>query len=180
MALINCPECGKEISDQAQSCINCGYVLHKETTIANDNGKKKMFSAHLLNIIAFCVPFLLAISSYIVDTLSQSEETNDGGLSISVGADVSSQGLFIAVLIGIAVFIIGLVLFFTKNIKTKKTLSYIYLIGSIVAISILFFTCAAGIVATCGLGIILFVPGILQIIAGTKFVSGVKDCEKMQ
>lgn len=27
MALINCPECGKEISDSAKKCINCGYVL---------------------------------------------------------------------------------------------------------------------------------------------------------
>ena len=27
MALIKCPECGKEVSDKAQACINCGYPL---------------------------------------------------------------------------------------------------------------------------------------------------------
>lgn len=27
MALINCPECGKEISDKAKACIHCGYPL---------------------------------------------------------------------------------------------------------------------------------------------------------
>ena len=27
MALINCPECGKEVSDKARSCIHCGYPL---------------------------------------------------------------------------------------------------------------------------------------------------------
>lgn len=27
MALINCPECGKEISDRAECCIHCGYPL---------------------------------------------------------------------------------------------------------------------------------------------------------
>lgn len=27
MALMNCPECGKEISDQAESCPYCGYPL---------------------------------------------------------------------------------------------------------------------------------------------------------
>lgn len=27
MALINCPECGKEISNNAKSCPNCGYSL---------------------------------------------------------------------------------------------------------------------------------------------------------
>ena len=29
MALINCPECNKEISDKAECCINCGYRLPK-------------------------------------------------------------------------------------------------------------------------------------------------------
>lgn len=28
MALIKCPECGKEISDKAIMCINCGYPLN--------------------------------------------------------------------------------------------------------------------------------------------------------
>ena len=27
MALIRCPECGKEVSDQAAACIHCGYPL---------------------------------------------------------------------------------------------------------------------------------------------------------
>lgn len=30
MALIECPECKKEISDTAKTCPNCGYELHKE------------------------------------------------------------------------------------------------------------------------------------------------------
>ena len=29
MALISCPECGKQISDQAPACIHCGYPLPK-------------------------------------------------------------------------------------------------------------------------------------------------------
>ena len=32
MALINCPECNKEISDKAECCINCGYKLPKQET----------------------------------------------------------------------------------------------------------------------------------------------------
>ena len=30
MSLITCPECGKQVSDMAQSCINCGYPLIQE------------------------------------------------------------------------------------------------------------------------------------------------------
>lgn len=32
MALINCPECGKEVSDTAKSCPHCGYELKKSET----------------------------------------------------------------------------------------------------------------------------------------------------
>ena len=30
MALIKCPECGKEISDKANVCIHCGYPLNEQ------------------------------------------------------------------------------------------------------------------------------------------------------
>ncbi|MCI8609460.1 MAG: zinc-ribbon domain-containing protein [Firmicutes bacterium] len=30
MALIHCPECGKEISDKSTCCIHCGYPLKEE------------------------------------------------------------------------------------------------------------------------------------------------------
>jgi hypothetical protein len=55
MALINCPECSKEISNSAETCLNCGYPI-KEYVIALkekirdigdiSNGEKKL----LLNI----------------------------------------------------------------------------------------------------------------------------------
>ena len=33
MALINCPNCGKEISDKAQKCVYCDYILTPESKI---------------------------------------------------------------------------------------------------------------------------------------------------
>lgn len=30
MALINCPECGKKISDKADACIHCGYPIQRQ------------------------------------------------------------------------------------------------------------------------------------------------------
>lgn len=30
MALISCPECGKEISDKVKSCPHCGYPIDNE------------------------------------------------------------------------------------------------------------------------------------------------------
>lgn len=34
MALINCPECGHEISNTAKTCINCGYKLRQRKAIS--------------------------------------------------------------------------------------------------------------------------------------------------
>lgn len=43
MALIKCPECGKEISDQSTVCIHCGFPLqNKNECIVN--GKKQDLS----------------------------------------------------------------------------------------------------------------------------------------
>lgn len=30
MALIDCPECGEEVSDQTESCPNCGYPVNSD------------------------------------------------------------------------------------------------------------------------------------------------------
>lgn len=38
MALINCPECSREISDKSTNCIHCGYPL-KSTNLCYINGK---------------------------------------------------------------------------------------------------------------------------------------------
>ena len=43
MALINCPECGKEISDKSKQCIHCGYPL-KQKNICLVNGKEQDLS----------------------------------------------------------------------------------------------------------------------------------------
>ena len=41
MALIKCPECGKEISDKAPSCIHCGFPLTSISTQSQDNTHQK-------------------------------------------------------------------------------------------------------------------------------------------
>ena len=33
LALIKCSECGKEVSDKAESCPNCGNPINKESKI---------------------------------------------------------------------------------------------------------------------------------------------------
>lgn len=45
MALINCPECGKEISDKSKQCIHCGYPLEE----SNNDNKNSAYSIRLIH-----------------------------------------------------------------------------------------------------------------------------------
>ena len=57
MALIKCPECGKEISDKAESCPNCGCpaseILSKkndrDTEVLINEFQKAIKESHLMN-----------------------------------------------------------------------------------------------------------------------------------
>lgn len=40
MAMISCPNCGKQISDRAKACPGCGYVLHKKEKAIEEQPKK--------------------------------------------------------------------------------------------------------------------------------------------
>lgn len=40
MALIQCPECGRNVSDQAQSCPNCGYPISR-AVVASGSGEEE-------------------------------------------------------------------------------------------------------------------------------------------
>ena len=72
MALIKCPECGKEVSDKAKACPNCGFEvallqlqnkvfikigLKKETTLANiviaDSSRNKLAYVQIGDIAEF-------------------------------------------------------------------------------------------------------------------------------
>lgn len=41
MALVKCPECGKEVSDQSETCIHCGYPLKKESKEAENTSTEE-------------------------------------------------------------------------------------------------------------------------------------------
>lgn len=61
MALINCPECGKEISDTAVSCPHCGYGIN-QTPVVTTRKKSNAIPVFLLIcfLIAGCICFYKA------------------------------------------------------------------------------------------------------------------------
>lgn len=54
MALIKCPECGKEISDQADFCPNCGYSFEEKKRKKSKvtSGRDKTSTGLILHSVA--------------------------------------------------------------------------------------------------------------------------------
>lgn len=61
MALVNCPECNKEISDTSEKCIHCGYTLHPEL-----KGKKK--KKRLITILSIAAILFIAVACWLAIT----------------------------------------------------------------------------------------------------------------
>ena len=56
MALMNCPECNKEISTEAVVCPNCGYVISKIETQTNEPKPNKKNS--VISIVGMCISII--------------------------------------------------------------------------------------------------------------------------
>lgn len=70
MALINCPECQKEISDQAKKCPNCGVSVKKEIArIKSEEISKTVTTKE--KVIAFVI--ILAIIIFIAYACNRPE-----------------------------------------------------------------------------------------------------------
>ena len=68
MALIKCPECGKEISDKTSSCPGCGYPINNikvenEQDIVNIRGKNKGKNFLIFGSMLFLVSMVFGIGT---------------------------------------------------------------------------------------------------------------------
>lgn len=66
MALINCPECNKEMSDTIKKCPHCGFVIKKKKVKKDKSvkGEKKKLKDKIINLLKnkkFWISFLIVI-----------------------------------------------------------------------------------------------------------------------
>lgn len=89
MALINCPECGKEVSDKAEQCPNCGCNIvkySKKIKKAEDKSKMKekketrktKNNKIIIALVCICAVSLIGnVTQFIIFTQNTNEEVSD-------------------------------------------------------------------------------------------------------
>ena len=70
MALIKCPECGKEFSDKASACPNCGCPTSEINTSSNSNNS----SEDELSSIWSTIPSTILVLKSFIDCRRQMKE----------------------------------------------------------------------------------------------------------
>lgn len=113
MGLINCPECGKEISDKAKKCVHCGKVLVEDkpaTKVCSDCGKENPIDA--TECVHCGCPF--AEESVVTETASvQNVQVEKPKKNL--------KKIIIPIIAAVAVIAVGLIIYNVKVIKPKNT-----------------------------------------------------------
>ena len=99
MSLINCPECNHEVSDQAATCPNCGYILKTEkttnvTSVASLPEKKKkklgcLFYCSIIILILMTITIVGAVLGN--DTPSSNNNTNYGNQNAALSTNAPTS-----------------------------------------------------------------------------------------
>lgn len=83
MALIKCPECGKEISDKASSCPSCGYPINStkvetEQDRVNIRGKNKGKTFLAFGGVLFSVTMIFGLGTANVELALRAKKLTRG------------------------------------------------------------------------------------------------------
>lgn len=83
MALINCPECGKQISNKAGSCPNCGCPINKveietEQDRINVRGKNKGKNCLVFGAVFFVISMIFGMSTVDAELMLRAKKLTKG------------------------------------------------------------------------------------------------------
>lgn len=158
MALIKCPECGKEISDTVKNCIHCGYVLKQETnvspqqTIVTVEAPKKAKSSSKFLIIGITL-FLIALS------ISAFNHISGNGNGFNIENDFYKLLISVSKIAAVVSFVLSLTML--AILKIRKTAVVIpYLILNLVSLFYIIEYC----IADGGCFIITLAPQMLSLL----------------
>lgn len=106
MSLIKCKECGKEISDTAKKCPNCGFEIKRENM--------QLKKGSIIQIVANSLMIIIIATILIISNSGIEEEStsSNGGVTINVATtpDVINLSYVICFVLSIIISIIVLIL----------------------------------------------------------------------
>lgn len=90
MALVNCPECGKEVSSTAEKCIHCGYTLNSEI-----QRKRKKKTTLLICLIIILLLFAAAAGIFFIKHKDATvfEHSKVAYLKLNDAADICERAM---------------------------------------------------------------------------------------
>lgn len=77
MALINCPECGKEISDRAKACPHCGAPLRIKKQKSEKSNRQKIVNKVILIVAIFVISAALVTGYLLWQNRIQKEKNRE-------------------------------------------------------------------------------------------------------
>lgn len=98
MAMINCPECGKEISDKAKKCIHCGKVLVEENPI-NEEIKCSECGMLLAETDEICSDCGCPVEKKVKEEGTKTQQVEVASIKMAVKTKKIIVGIIIAIVI---------------------------------------------------------------------------------
>ena len=101
MALIYCPDCGKEVSESANTCPNCAYPINRlyGNLISKQNNQLVIAGYIIVFMSLFIFPVLLMISGIVIGIINISKNAVGHGIvQIILSVVCGLVGAFVGIL----------------------------------------------------------------------------------
>lgn len=172
MALVNCPECQREVSDQAAACPHCGHPMagHQTNQTQKDPAKPKVNSRFKTGSIVGLIGGLGMVAVYAWGAFfGRSADSPSTYPETKIQAEALVSSGMIAVILVAAVCLIAIVAGNKMGRRSKLILSAVSLALSVFGLFSIFFPCLA--TSLCLFFLLLWQP-ILEVIGSIMMVSG--------
>lgn len=115
-----CSNCGNELKEGADICLNCGILINKNQKVRRKTNKSKVFLV-LINVFSFVSKVFLTLSVFFIALAIVYSEP---GCNLSF-CYLAFDYVFsiIAIIYSWIAFVIAIPLFILKLIKTRKTIN---------------------------------------------------------
>lgn len=173
MALVKCPECGREVSDSAETCPSCGHPIKQGDP---DQARRASFRSGAIMGLIGALSFLLLTVLLTTGSFNKpSEGTADVSVSVESGQNPALAVAGYFAVVGVTVLFL-VALLFAKRLKKRPAivLSACALAISIVGMLGIFFF--FGMLALCGGWLFMWQP-VLEVIGAYKMLSSAMKYE---